>query len=55
MHKGKQAWDMVVLVLAVVTSFSVGFELVISTLSNDVGYKVFTYSSDVLFLFDILV
>ena len=55
MHKGKQAWDMIVLILAVVTSFSVGFELVLTTLSTNVSYKVFSLTSDVLFFVDILV
>ena len=55
MNKGKQAWYLIILVLAVITSFSVGFELVISTLGDATSYKVFTYSSDVLFFIDILV
>ena len=53
MNKVKQLWDMFVLALAVITSFSVGFELVLTSLSTNNGYEVFTYVSDMLFLIDI--
>ena len=34
MSKGKLAWDMLILALAVLTSFAVGFELVILSLPD---------------------
>ena len=46
---------MMVLVLAVITSFTVGFELVLTSLDNDMSYKVFTYLADFFFLIDIMV
>lgn len=55
MNKGKQLWDMFILVLAIITSFSVGFELVLTSLDNDARYKTFSYCSDFLFLIDIFV
>lgn len=55
MSKGKQAWDMIILVLAVITSFTVGFELVLSSLRENLEYKFFTIFSDLLFLADICV
>ena len=38
MNKVKQLWDMFVLALAVITSFSVGFELVLTSLTKSQGY-----------------
>ena len=55
MSKGKQAWDMIILVLAVITSFTVGFELVLSSLRNNLEYKFFSIFSDLCFLADICV
>ena len=55
MNKGKQAWDMIILALAIVTSFTVGFELVLTSLNTNTSYKVFTYMSDFMFLIDIFV
>lgn len=55
MNKGKQLWDMFVLMLAVITSFTVGFELVLSSLDNSTSYKVFSLVSDFFFLIDIIV
>lgn len=53
MSKGKLAWDMVILVLAVLTSFAVGFEFVILSLSNQPWYMAATVISDFLFWLDI--
>lgn len=55
MHKGKQVWDMAVLALAIITSFTVGFELVLTSLEKNPSYKVFTYLADFFFLIDIMV
>lgn len=55
MYKGKQLWDMSILFLAVITSFTVGFELVINSLERNYTYKIFTYVADVLFFFDMIV
>lgn len=55
MDRYKQIWDMFVLVLAIMTSFSVGFELVLTDLDQRTNYRVFSATSDVLFLIDILV
>lgn len=44
-----------VLVLAVITSFTVGFELVLTDLEKDKGYFAFTIAADFLFLIDIIV
>ena len=38
MQKSKLVWDMFVLFLAIMTSFSVGFELVISEIENNNVY-----------------
>ena len=46
---------MFVLMLAVITSFTVGFELVLSSLDNSTSYKVFSLVSDFFFLIDIIV
>ena len=55
MDKYKLVWDMFILLLAVVTSFSVGFELVITSLNNSTLYRGISVTGDVIFLFDILV
>ena len=55
MGKGKQTWDMLILVLAVITSFTVGFELVLTSLDKSSVYNMFTLASDFLFLIDIFV
>ena len=55
MNKYKQLWDVLVLLLAVVTSFTVGFELVLKSLPASSAYQIFTYLSDSLFFIDILV
>lgn len=55
MSKVKLVWDMFILFLAVVTSFAVGFELVLQGLPVSVTYKVFSFTADALFAFDICV
>jgi len=55
MSKYKLPWDMFILVLAIITSFTVGFELVLLSLPDKIGYKVFTYTADFIFTIDILV
>ena len=55
MSKLKLIWDMFILGLAIITSFAVGFELVLISLPDSIGYQFFTYSADVLFLIDIFV
>mmetsp|Transcript_13787 Transcript_13787/g.17438 ORF Transcript_13787/g.17438 Transcript_13787/m.17438 type:complete len:129 (+) Transcript_13787:816-1202(+) len=55
MNKWKQLWDMMVLVLAIITSFTVGFEFVLTSFNANTGYKVFTFLADGLFLIDICV
>lgn len=46
---------MMVLALAILTSFAVGFELVLTSLSENENYASLTYVFDFLFLIDILV
>ena len=46
---------MMVLALAIITSFAVGFELVLKSLSENEHYAILTYVFDFLFLIDILV
>ena len=53
MSKGKLAWDMIILVLAVLTSFAVGFEFVILSLGKEPWYTAATLISDFLFGLDI--
>ena len=55
MNKLKLVWDMVILLLAVLTSFSVGFEFVIKSLEDLVWYSVFSLASDFIFLIDVFV
>ena len=55
MNKIKLIWDMFILCLAVLTSFAVGFELVIVELANSTEYRMTSICLDVLFLVDILV
>lgn len=56
MNKLKLVWDMFILVLAVLTSFAVGFEFVlINTLNNLTWYEWATTLADVIFLFDIFI
>lgn len=54
MDKKKLVWDMFILCLAVLTSFTVGFEFVISSLSESTWYTIASIMIDLLFLFDIL-
>ena len=46
MNKGKQIWDMMVLALAIVTSFAVGFELVLKSLSENEHYANLTTATN---------
>jgi hypothetical protein len=55
MNKLKLIWDMFILFLAIVTSFLVGFELVINALPDNTFYKTCSFSADLLFLIDIFV
>lgn len=55
MQKSKLVWDMFVLFLAVLTSFAVGFELVISSLETSDLYVGISLCVDFLFIIDILV
>ena len=55
MNKLKLLWDMFILFLAVLTSFAVGFELVIKSLSDRSDYVAFSTTADVLFWIDICV
>ena len=54
MDKAKLIWDMFILFLAVLTSFAVGFELVIKSLSLNTMYRIMSYFIDFLFFLDIL-
>ena len=55
MDKYKLVWDMFILLLAVLTSFAVGFELVITELNKSTLYRTISFTGDFLFLIDILV
>ena len=55
MNKMKLFWDMFILLLAVLTSFMVGFELVITSLTNNTLYEVISLTGDVIFGIDIMV
>lgn len=55
MNKMKLFWDMFILLLAVLTSFMVGFELVITSLTNNTLYEVISLTGDVIFGIDIIV
>ena len=55
MNKMKLIWDMFILVLAVLTSFAVGFELVIKALADQPEYMIISFTGDFLFLIDIAV
>ena len=55
MNKIKLVWDMFILVLAVLTSFSVGFEFVIKSLDGLIWYRVVSLTADVIFGIDIFV
>ena len=55
MNKMKLIWDMFILFLAILTSFAVGFELVMTDLPDNAVYTALSGASDILFFFDILV
>jgi uncharacterized membrane protein len=55
MNKAKVVWDMFILVLAIVTSFTVGFEFVIKSIETQVWYRIVSILIDLLFFFDILI
>jgi len=55
MSQGKQIWDMFILVLAIITSFTVGFEFVLISLDTNAKYKAFSYFADISFFIDIFV
>ena len=54
MDRYKLIWDMFILILAVVTSFTVGFEFVLSSLDKQMWYTITSIFIDLLFCFDIL-
>ena len=55
MNKLKLIWDMVILFLAIITSFSVGFELVLKDLPENKLYIAFDAIANILFFIDICV
>ena len=55
MGKKKQIWDMTILVLAIVSSFTVGFELILKDMKHNDTYTAFVIIADILFWIDIFV